>query len=67
MAVWTTAPEIRCPRCTHRFEHSAHWELSLDHELECSQCGTILMLDLEESVRRWSWASKTAPTKGPAR
>jgi predicted nucleic acid-binding Zn ribbon protein len=55
--IYTEAPVIRCPECTGRFQHNAHWELTLDHELECEHCGAKLRLVAEDAVRHWSWHS----------
>lgn len=54
---YTQAPEVRCQRCGHRFNHAAHWELKLvdDAELTCPECDSTLRLSDEEAVRRWCW------------
>lgn len=59
---YTNAPEIRCPRCRFRFDHGAHWEIQLDHTLECEQCGAVLKLAAEEALRRWTWTWSHPPS-----
>ncbi len=65
MSIWTEAPEVRCPKCAIRFDHGAHWELSLDHELECPACGAKIILCKEEALRRWSWRAAPEPSAAP--
>lgn len=55
MSIYTTAPEVRCHACTHRFSVPSHWELKLDHELQCPECDVTLLLTDEYAVREWSW------------
>ena len=61
---FSTAPEIRCPSCTRRFDHRAHWEITIDAEVTCENCGAVLVLEDEEAVRHWTWAQKAPPQRG---